>query len=241
MAHTAAVKLADDVWRIPTAPADLVNTFALVDPDGRVTLVDASTSFGVGRIADGLTAMGKHVSDVRRIVLTHAHSDHAGGAAKLVELTGVDGVTVHSDDAGFVRRGEPAPRDRTLGGWRSLVARAPFGSFPAAPVSTELTGGDVLDVAGGLEVHHTPGHSPGHVSLLHRPSGVLITGDSIWNMFSRRSWPVLAFCSDARLSQQTADVLGELDYDVAAFTHGPEIRDDAREAVRGFLRKARRR
>lgn len=240
MTHPAAVQLADDVWRIPTAPADLINTFAFVDPDGGVTLVDASTSFGVGRIADGLTEMRRHVSDVRRVILTHAHSDHAGGAAKLVELTGVFGVTVHAEDADYVRRGESAPRDRSLG-WRSLVARAPFGSYPATTVTSELTGGEVLDVAGGLTVHHTPGHSPGHVSLLHQRTGVLITGDSIWNMFSRRSWPVLAFCTNARLSQQTAEVLGELEYDVAAFTHGPEIRHDAREAVRGFLRTARRR
>ena len=41
------------------------------------------------------------------------------------------------------------------------------------------------------------------------------------------------------MTQQTAHVLGELDYDLVAFTHGPEIRDDAREAVRGFLREPR--
>lgn len=38
------------------------------------------------------------------------------------------------------------------------------------------------------------------------------------------------------MTTQTAQVLGEVDYDVAAFTHGPEIRDNAREAIRGFLR-----
>jgi glyoxylase-like metal-dependent hydrolase (beta-lactamase superfamily II) len=108
-------------------------------------------------------------------------------------------------------------------------------------VSEEVGAGQTLDVAGGLEVVHTPGHTPGHVSLLHRPSRVMVTGDSIWNMRSRLTWPVLAFCTDVRLTQQTADTLGELEYDVAAFTHGPEIRDGAREAVRGFLARAVRR
>ena len=65
---------------------------------------------------------------------------------------------------------------------------------------------------------------------------MLITGDSIWNMLGRMTWPVPMLCTDAALSRRTAEVLGELDYDVAAFTHGPEIREDAREAVRGFLR-----
>ena len=45
-----------------------------------------------------------------------------------------------------------------------------------------------------------PGHTPGHCSLLHEPSGTLITGDAIWNMRSRRTWPVLAFCTNAALT-----------------------------------------
>ena len=40
MAKDAAIRLADNVWRIPTAPFDAVNTYALVEDDGRVTLVD---------------------------------------------------------------------------------------------------------------------------------------------------------------------------------------------------------
>ena len=84
---------------------------------------------------------------------------------------------------------------------------------------------------------HTPGHTPGHVSLLHEESGVLITGDAIFNMASRMRWPMAAICTSARQNQQSAHVLGELEYDVAAFTHGPEIRDRAREQVRGFLRR----
>jgi hypothetical protein len=46
-----------------------------------------------------------------------------------------------------------------------------------------------------------------------------------------------AICTSARQNEQSAHVLGELEYDVAAFTHGPEIRDRAREQVRGFLRR----
>ena len=41
------------------------------------------------------------------------------------------------------------------------------------------------------------------------------------------------------MTKQTAEVLGEVDYDLVAFTHGPEIRDNAREAVRGFLTEPR--
>jgi glyoxylase-like metal-dependent hydrolase (beta-lactamase superfamily II) len=106
-------------------------------------------------------------------------------------------------------------------------------------VAQELSDGDVLPVAGGIQVIHTPGHTPGHISLLHSDSGVLITGDAIFNMLSRRTWPFAAFCTSFTQTTQTAHVLGELEYETAAFTHGPEIRDTGRDAVRAFLAKAR--
>jgi hypothetical protein len=58
-------------------------------------------------------------------------------------------------------------------------------------------------------------------------------------MNARRTWPVMAFCSDGALSQQTANRLGELEYSTAAFTHGPEIRENGREAIRSFLARPR--
>ena len=97
-----------------------------------------------------------------------------------------------------------------------------------------MVDGEVLPIAGGLRVVHTPGHSPGHVSLLHEESRTLITGDAIFNVVGLR-WPVKAFCTDFRMTQRTAHRLGELDYDVAAFTHGAELRDRPREAIRRFL------
>ncbi|MDQ5975280.1 MAG: hypothetical protein QG661_2489, partial [Actinomycetota bacterium] len=114
----------------------------------------------------------------------------------------------------------------------------PGSTFAPVPLAQALHDGDVLEVGGGLRVVHTPGHSPGHVSLLHETSGVLITGDAIFNMTSRMRWPAAALCTSWRANQQSAHILGELDYSTAAFTHGPEIRDGAREAIRGFLRRA---
>jgi glyoxylase-like metal-dependent hydrolase (beta-lactamase superfamily II) len=92
----------------------------------------------------------------------------------------------------------------------------------------------VLDVAGGLRVVATPGHSPGHISLLHEPTRTLITGDAIFNVLGVR-YPPRVLCSDFRLTKRTAHVLGELEYERAGFTHGPEMLDGAREAVRRFL------
>ena len=91
--------------------------------------------------------------------------------------------------------------------------------FEAVPVGATFVDRQVVPVAGGLQVVHTPGHSPGHAAYLHLPTGVLITGDSIFNVRQIR-WPFRAFCTDYRRNERTAQRLVELDYTTAAFTHG---------------------
>ena len=226
------VLLAPGVYRIPTF-GDYINSFAFVDDDGQVTLVDAGLTRAPARIVAALAGIGKRPADVTRILLTHAHADHAGGARDLLRRTGRNGVDVHEEDAPFIRDGRVPPLSSTMG---RLITRGPMGSFAPVPVAMELRDGDVLDVAGGLRIVHTPGHTPGHISLLHEDSGVLITGDALMNMASRMRFSFPLVCTSSHQNEQSAHVLGELSYSVAAFTHGPEIRENARARVREFLR-----
>jgi len=231
VSQAPAIELAPGVWRVPTAPRDLVNSFVLVEADGRATLVDAGTRRAPKRVVAALEHIGVAPDDVTRLLVTHAHPDHVGGLSGLRGRTGAT-VAVHERDAAYVREGRgPVLDRRTLGG---RLVRHNAG-FAPTPVEEELVDGQLLDVAGGLRVLHTPGHTPGHIALLHEPTRVLITGDSVWNAFNRMRWPVSWLCTDAALNRQTAHALAEADYDVAAFTHGPEIRDRARETVRGWL------
>ncbi|MGF1664302.1 MAG: MBL fold metallo-hydrolase [Kineosporiaceae bacterium] len=229
---TPAILVAPGLWRIPTVPFDVVNSYAVVEDDGSVTLIDAGTPYAARRIHHGLAAMGKHPRDVRRLVLTHSHFDHAGSAAHIVRGTGAR-VFVHADDAPYARAGKPpAPDSR-------YVATRLFGipatqSFPGVEVDVEVGDGNLLPIGGGMRVVHTPGHTPGHVSLVHEPTATLITGDTIMNVVGLRGLPAYV-CHDFPLYQRTRHVLAELDYDIAAFTHGPEIRHGARDRIRRWL------
>ncbi len=232
---TAAVALAPGVWRVPTLRWDLLNSFVIRAEDGSVALVDTGLKSAPPRILAALAEIGSGPSDVTAIILTHAHGDHAGGAAELARRSG-RGVTVHEVDAPYVRAGTAPPRDRSLRLGR-LLTRMP--GVEPAPVERTLSDGELIE-GSGLRVHHTPGHSPGHCSLLHEESGTLITGDAIWNVRSRRTWSVLAFCTDVAMTKRTAATLADLEYSTAAFTHGPEIRRTGREAIREFLAHPRR-
>ena len=184
------------------------------------------------KVMAALASIGSGPSDVTRLMLTHAHPDHAGGAAYVAQQTGKE-LGIHEDDADFAREGVSPPRDQSFLLGR-LLSRGKNG-FPPVSVGETFTDGQVIPFAGGIQLVHTPGHSPGHVSLLHQDSGVLITGDAIFNVRGLR-WPITSFCTDFRMTKQTAGRLAELEYTTAAFTHGPELRDHPREHIRRFLK-----
>jgi len=230
MGSDAAVPLAPGVWRIPLI-RDYVNGFMLRDDDGQVTLIDMGIARSGPKVMAALAWIGSGPSDVTRLMLTHAHPDHAGGAKFVADATGKE-FGIHEADAEFLRTGTGPPRDRNIP-LGALFARLPS-RFPAAPVGETFSDGQLIPFAGGLRVIHTPGHSPGHASYLHEQSGVLITGDAIFNVRGLR-WPIKAFCTDFVMTTKTAHRLVEVEYTTAAFTHGPHLSDNPREHIRRFL------
>lgn len=231
MARSLTVALAPGVWRIRLL-GDYVNGFCFRDDDGQVTLLDMGVARSGPTVLRALEEIGSGPGDVTRLLLTHCHPDHAGGAAHVSERTGRP-VDVHEGDAAYVRDGTQPPNDTsTLLG--RLMRRLPDPRLPGVTVGEELRDGQLLDVAGGLRVIHTPGHSPGHASYLHEPTGVLVTGDAIFNVVGLR-WPLRALCHDVALTRRTAHRLVETEYDVAAFTHGTELRERPRQRIGDFL------
>lgn len=235
MARSLTVALAPGVWRIRLL-GDYVNGFCFRDDDGQVTLLDMGVARSGPRVLRALEEIGSGPSDVTRLLLTHCHPDHAGGAAHVAERTGRP-IDVHAADAAYVREGRQPDHDpgSLLG---RLMQRLPEPRLPGVPIGEELHDDQLLDVAGGLRVLHTPGHSPGHASYLHEPTGVLVTGDAIFNVVGLR-WPIRALCTDFVMTRRTAQRLVETDYDVAAFTHGPELREQPRRRIGDFLARQR--
>ena len=230
-----AIKLTNNLYRIPTL-GSFINTYAFINDDGSVTLVDCGLKKAPAKIVAGLASIGKHPRDVENIILTHAHDDHIGGAAKMIELSNPKFISMHEEDSSYPEKGTtPKVDTRTVSG--KLMSRMPASKYTPFKVNKELKGGELIDTAGGLKVIHTPGHTEGHISLLHLESKTLITGDSIFNMTSRLTWSLSGFCVDYLQSQETAKRFVDLDFKHAAFTPGPEIMDKGKERITKFLTK----
>lgn len=226
------VQLADGVWRIPTAPADLVNSVAIAGPDGSFTLVDAGLRWAPRRLAAGLAQLGRTLADVTHLVCSHAHPDHVGALAAIARASGAP-IAAHEREALYLRRGSAPPPEPSQRGARLLPRFAP-GRFAAVDPATELRDGDVIDHAGGLLVVHTPGHTPGHISLLHRPTGTLLAGDAVVNVRGLRDAPAL-LCTSVSAARSSARRLLDVDFSVVAFAHGPELREGGRRRLEAFL------
>jgi glyoxylase-like metal-dependent hydrolase (beta-lactamase superfamily II) len=156
-------------------------------PDyGSVYVVDAAESAivdtGTGRnhdlVLDALAELDIAPDDVRHVLLTHAHLDHAGGAGYLAEVC--PNATVRLHEAGAPHLVDP---ERLVAGTKEAVGDQ--WAFYADPVPIpearvdSLVGGDEIDLGDrSLSVHHAPGHAPHQTTFFDPDDGVLFTGDA---------------------------------------------------------------
>jgi len=196
-----------------------------------LTLVDTGMPGCADAILRYVADLGGKPADVRRIVLTHYHVDHAGSLAALVARTGAR-VLAHADEAPLVEGRYPVLAARGFRG-RTIRALAPFLGGRRVPVDERLAHGDVVPILGGLRVVHTPGHTPGSISL-HLPArGVLFTGDTLlvgWRGEVKEASPW--FSLDIQQARASARALASLEFAVLAPGHGPPIVSVASRQVR---------
>ena len=136
--------------------------------DDGIVLVDAGGRGSLGLISAGLKALGSSLEEVRLVVITHYHPDHAGGLARLVEATSAK-VAVHHQEAGFINGKEPYPSPHRS----SVVAAITRPLMPLlygnpVPVDYLLKEGDSLPTAPAVRAVHIPGHTRAH-SRQHLP------------------------------------------------------------------------
>ncbi|MDD1751125.1 MAG: MBL fold metallo-hydrolase [Methanothrix sp.] len=139
----------------------------------RICLIDSGVASSERIIIDYLKATGRSPQEISTLILTHAHPDHIGAAAAIKRISGC-AIAAHAAEKAWIEDVDLQAKERPVPGFRSLVGGS-------VPVDRTLQDGDVLHLDGGpaLRVLHTPGHSPGSLSLWLAEEGALFSADAV--------------------------------------------------------------
>jgi glyoxylase-like metal-dependent hydrolase (beta-lactamase superfamily II) len=209
----------------------------LIDDADGYTLIDTSIGSAAPKILQQLSASGRKPSDVRRILITHAHPDHTGSTPALKAATGAQ-VWASAIERPVIEGREPI--GRVEGAKRKGLARffrPPATVLPGADVDRELSDGECLeDVMGGLQVVFTPGHAPGHLAFWQPAQRILFCGDVIFRTPNMRL-PYSFLTVDMDENKRSIARLAALEPSVICFGHGDPLTENAAAHLRSFAQR----
>lgn len=144
-----------------------VNGHCALLTSNRLILIDTGTQPDASDLIADIEETGYKATDIESIVITHTHPDHVGGLAYLKDVSDAR-IAAHEIEADFISKkkiydGPPGPASQ---------------GHPGTPIDDLLKDAQTYD---GLLVIHTPGHTPGHISLLDTELELLIAGDALRN------------------------------------------------------------
>jgi glyoxylase-like metal-dependent hydrolase (beta-lactamase superfamily II) len=208
-----------------------VNAYLVREDDG-LTLVDTMLSGS----AEGILAAAQELgTPIARIVLTHAHGDHAGSLDAVAQrLPGVE-IAISTREARLMAGDRTLdadePDSKLRGGWPQVSTRP-----------TRLL--DDGDRVGSLRVVAAPGHTPGHIALVDERDATLIAGDAFSTLGGVSTtgrinprFPLVGMSTwDRETANRTAAMLRTLDPAALAAGHGPVVSDPAAAIDRALAR-----
>lgn len=234
-----ARKIAEGAYCISQRKGGRVHAF-LLDDGNELTLIDSLYDTDGQRIVNAIAQIGRKVSDLKNIVITHAHRSHLGGVAALQKLSGAK-VWAHEWEADIIAGQREAQRVSLKPQWPLQVyylqagLALGFGKHPPCEPDKFVREGDRV---GPLQIMHTPGHSPGHLGFYWAERRVLFAGDALatWPDLSL-GWP--AFNVNRTQHRNSLLKIDDLRADVIAVGHGEPATGDSIDRLRTLIRSGR--
>src|SRR5215216_2629289 len=225
--------------RSPQGAGGFLNLTLILDEQNGNTLVDAGLPGQAEAIGAALVEAGIGVRDLRRIIFTHQDLDHVGSGADLVRQSGAR-VLAHPADAphidGSLRLLKPSPEMLE----QRPHMREALERLEPVRVDEHFEDGERLDIAGGIRVIFTPGHTPGHTSLYLERSKVLIAGDALRAERGSLNGPNPSMTLEMGTALQSMRRLADLDIDTIACYHGGVVSEDANGQLRRVIQETSR-
>lgn len=222
-----------------------VSNFYILEDGRDLLLIDAGAAGDWGLFVRAVSALGHSLSDLKAVVLTHAHSDHTGFAERARNDVRAK-VWIHEADAAVARGGRQGKNDgryRTYllraESWRTLFGLMRHRGLKIVPILELSTFADrqTIDMPGRPLVVHVPGHTPGMSAVLFRGRSALFTGDCLVmkNPLTGRRGPQImpsALNHSTQRALASLAVLEEIDASVILPGHGEPWTEGIPKAVR---------
>lgn len=201
-----------------------INAYLLDEGDEGLTLIDSGFPKHAAALEQDIRSVGREPGDLTNILITHAHPDHLGSAVHL--SGGTTPISLHQADAEVAAAGTIEPTMTAGPGFLTGILFKLFipnkaAEFPSFVPDKMFQDGDMLDIAGGIEVVHTPGHTKGHVSLhWKKDAGLMLVGDAAANA---AGLGYMLGYDDVPLGVKSAAKLAGRSFEAAVFGHGKPI------------------
>lgn len=183
-------------------------------------LVDTGLPGQTESICEEITRAGFDPHKINMIILTHQDIDHIG-CAKALAASGTAEVTAHVQEAPYIDGRETPVKLAAMDGEHPFYRQLKAG-FDSCKLNlgVTLSGGDILPYCGGIEVIHTPGHTPGHICLYVKRDKTLIAGDALNIENGSLTGPNPVFTQDLALANESAAKLSGYDISTMLTYHG---------------------
>ena len=202
-------KVSEHIWSLKTWMLIPIHVWLVADEEG-VTLVDA----GMPMMAKGIMKYMNQLEagPLRRILLTHGHSDHVGALKSILSETNVP-IYAHEIEIPYMEGELIYPRRKKA---EHNVAKE-----IVQPLQEDEQGG--LKAIAGLTPYLTPGHSPGHVVYYHEQDQVLLAGDLFTSKKGKLHQPMSMFTADMAEAVRSSSIVEQLKPKRLEVCHGNPV------------------
>ncbi|WP_025680456.1 MBL fold metallo-hydrolase, partial [Paenibacillus massiliensis] len=208
----------------------VIHPVLLKDQDG-LTLVDTGMITQWDRVKDAIAEQGEDYRQIKRVILTHQDIDHIGNVHSLLDELPDTALLAHEDEIPYLTGDKPfikmtPERISQLQGMMRQDADALLARLPDLRFVKLLHDGDLLPYGGGIQIIHTPGHTPGHISIYVPRDGLLLAADELRVVDGELVGPMEVATPDMKQAILSLDKLLELEIRQILCYHGGLYSDE---------------
>ena len=222
-------------FSILSLDVDVFGTLSTIHPvllwdQAGATLIDAGYPGIFAQLRQGVEQRIPSFNQISRLILTHQDWDHTGTVPDILHmLKGQIQIFAHAEEKPYLEGAIPhykltperiAARIQSLPEPMREKAAATFSNLPAFPIDHAMKDGEILPFHGGIEVIHTPGHTPGNICLYVKSHRLLIAGDQLRINGGTLIGPAPEHTPDMKAALQSLKKLLRNDIDCVACYHG---------------------